>query len=74
MAVAQDDTYPEFPKLKCSVCGEKFDMPRQWVSIPGLGEQIIMGWKDSEILMKAHHDTHIDELITGVEGYLRANS
>lgn len=72
--VSQKDDYPEFPKLECSACGERFEVPRAWISIPGLGNQIIINWTDGEVLMKAHHQFHNDELIQGVEGYLRAQS
>lgn len=72
--VSQKDEYPDFPKLECSVCQERFEVPRQWVAVPGLGNQIIMDWTSGEVLMKAHHQFHNEDLIQGVEGYLRANS
>lgn len=72
--VSQDDQYPDFPKLECSACGERFDVPRAWVTIPGLGNQIIINWTDGEVLMKAHHQNHNDELLYGIENLLREDA
>lgn len=71
--VSQDDQYPEFPKLECSACGEKFELPRRWVS-SARGNQIIISWLDAEVLMKAHHESHNLELVTGVEEFLRGTT
>ena len=64
------DEYPQFPKLECSTCKEKFEVPRVWVNLPGYGNQILLDWEASEVLMKYHFQTHVDDLIKGAEGYL----
>jgi hypothetical protein len=69
-----DDKYPEFPKLECSACGERFELPRKWVTTQSFGEQIYIDWVSGEVLMKAHHQSHNDELIQGIEALLRASS
>jgi hypothetical protein len=72
--VSQEDEYPQFPKLECSACGERFEVPRKWAALRGFGNQIIIDWISAEPLMKTHHEMHNDELVTGVEEYLRANT
>jgi hypothetical protein len=69
-----DDKYPEFPKLECSACGERFEIPRKWVTTQSFGEQIYIDWASGEVLMKAHYQAHYDELAQGVEGYLASQA
>lgn len=72
--VKQNDEYPEFPKLKCQGCDEVFEVPRHWVRIHVLGNQIVIDWDAAEVLMKAHYQFHTDELVQGAEDLLRANT
>lgn len=72
--VNQNDRYPDFPKLECSACAEQFEVPRRWVPIKNLGEQIIIDWRSAELLMKTHHELHNTDLVQGVEDWLRANT
>lgn len=71
--VTQDE-YPDFPKLECSTCHEKFDIPRGWVNLPGFGKQLIMDWEGAEVLLKYHFQTHVDTLTNEVEEFLRADA
>jgi len=68
--VNQEDAYPDFPKLECAVCGERFEVPRGWTQMPFLGRQITIDWEAADLLMQTHNDLHIDDLVTGVEEYL----
>jgi hypothetical protein len=72
--VTQDDKYPDFPKLECSACEERFEVPRKWVATQYLGNQIIIDWDGADVLMKLHHQMHNNELIQGIEALLRAQA
>lgn len=72
--VVHDEEYPNFPKLGCSACEERFDVPRKWVNIPALGNQIIVDWIAAELFMKEHHQEHNNDLISGIENLLREDA
>ena len=71
--VKDEAEYPDFPKLQCSVCKEKFEHPRYWAT-SARGDQIIIDWYSGQQKMKLHHLEHNSDLIEGIEGWLRANA
>lgn len=72
--VIQGDSYPDFPKLECSACHERFDVPRQWQPTLFDGNQIVIDWVAGEKFMKAHHQEHNTDLISGLENMLREDA
>lgn len=72
--VVQDDMYPDFPKLECSACQERFDVPRRWQPTLFDGNQIVIDWVAGEQFMKKHHEEHNNDLISGVENLLREDA
>lgn len=68
------DEFPSFPIMECQVCGEYFDVPRKWVKVMEMGNQILIDWTAADDLMTFHNRDHLDSLVAETEEFLRASS